>query len=379
MTRDEIMVLDIEAVEKRLSEIGDEIDAAEAMDILDHLKAEIDSLEERKAQIAEEIETRKKNMKDVAGGAGIPSDIPGKEETKMEVRNTQEYINAYADYIKTGKDLECRALLTENVSGTVPVPEFVYDIVKTAWEKEGVMNLVNKTNFKGNLKVGFEISGDPAIVHTEGAGAIDPENLVLGIVELVPVSIKKVVPISDEVYDLRGEPFLSYVYRELTYKIAKKCADTLIAKIIACGTVSTTTCPAVPVSTIATLGLGDIATALGYLSDEAANPVVIMHRQTEAAYKALRAEGNYAYDPFEGLQVVHNNTLKTAAAASTGDTIAIVGDLGHGAIANFPAGDGIDFKFDDMSRKKEDIIEILGRQYVGMGVVAPDAFVKINM
>ena len=71
--------------------------------------------------------------------------------------------------------------------------------------------------------------------------------------------------------------------------------------------------------------------------------------------------------------------MKTAAAASTGDTIAIVGDLGHGAIANFPAGDGIDFKFDDMSRKKEDIIEILGRQYVGMGVVAPDAFVKINM
>ena len=52
----------------------------------------------------------------------------------MEIRNSKEYINAYAEYIKTGDDRECRALLTENVgTGTVPVPEIVYDIVKTAW------------------------------------------------------------------------------------------------------------------------------------------------------------------------------------------------------------------------------------------------------
>ena len=69
--------------------------------------------------------------------------------------------------------------------------------------------------------------------------------------------------------------------------------------------------------------------------------------------------------------------MKTFAAASTGDAVVIVGDLGHGAIANFPDGDGIDFKFDEMSRKKEDLIEVLGRRYVGIGVVAPDAFVKI--
>lgn len=117
---------------------------------------------------------------------------------------------------------------------------------------------------------------------------------------------------------------------------------------------------------------------MGYLSDEAANPVIIMNRQTEAAYKALRASAGYAYDPFEGLRVIHNNTLTASAAATTGDTIAIVGDLGHGAIANFPDGEGIDFKFDEMSRKKEDLIEVLGRRYVGLGVVAPDAFVKIT-
>ena len=44
---------------------------------------------------------------------------------------------------------------------------------------------------------------------------------------------------------------------------------------------------------------------------------------------------------------------------------------------NFPDGEGISFKFDDMTLKKADLIEVLGRQYVAIGVVAPNAFVKI--
>lgn len=375
MTREEIMALDFEGVEKRMAEINSAIDAAETMEELDGLKEELGQLNLRIAKIM--MESRKADMAAVSGGAGIPF-FPVGEPQKIEVRNTKEYIDAYAEYIKTGRDMECRALLSENVSGTVPVPEFVYDIVKTAWEREEVMNLVTKTYFKGNLKIGFEISGGEASIHTEGAAAVSEESLVLGIVELVPASIKKWLAISDEIYDLRGEPFLRYIYDELTYRIAKKCADQLIALIIACDTVSTTTCPAVPVSSVASIGLGDVATALGSLSDEAANPVIIMNRQTEAAYKALRATANYAYDPFEGMRVIHNNTLTAAAAATTGDTIAIVGDLGHGAHANFPNGDDITFKFDEMSRKKEDLIEVLGRRYVGLGVVAPDAFVKID-
>ena len=380
MTKDEIMLLDLDGIEKRKAELNTIIDEAESMDALEPVQEELIALEERKAVIAAEIEKRKADMKTVADGAGKPIEVRKDNEvmSNIEVRNTPEYINAYAEYIKTGKDMECRALLTENVSGSVPVPEFVYDIVKTAWENEEIMALVNRTNFKGNLKVGFEISGGEATVHTEGAAAVSEEELVLGVVTLVPASIKKWIAISDEVYDMRGEAFLRYIYDELTYRIAKKCADQLVAKIIACDTVSTTDCPAVPVSEVSSIALGDIATALGLLSDEARNPVIIMHKQTEAAYKALRASAGYAYDPFEGLRVINNNTLKTAAAATTGETIALVGDLGHGAIANFPNGDEIDFKFDEMSRKKEDLIEVLGRRYVGLGVVAPDAFVKID-
>ena len=374
----ELKEMSIEELEARKAEIAEAVEAPEAD--LDALEEEIrgikDELEARKAAEAKRAEIRSA----VAMGEGTVVEIIQKEEpkmTNMEVRNSKEYIDAYAEYIKSENDAECRALLTENVSGAVPVPEFVYDIVKTAWEREGITSRVRKSYLKGNLKVGFEISGDAAVVHTEGAAAIDPENLVLGTVNLVPQSIKKVVQISDEVYDMRGEAFLRYIYDELTYRIAKKAADELVAKIMACGTVSTTTCPGVPkIATTATLGT--VASAVAQLSDEAANPVIMMNKLTWGTFKGLQAAGSYGYDPFEGLPVVFNNTITSYDAATTGVAYMIVGDLDEGALMNFPAGDGIDFKFDAMTLKKQDLIEVLGRQYVGLGVDAPNAFVQVT-
>ena len=386
MTREEIMALDMEQIEARSAELASEIEIPETdNERLDAIEEELTALEERKVQIKLEVEQRKADMAAVIKGQGdVIEEV--KDERKvntMEMRNTPEYINAYAEYIKSGNDMECRKLTSENDTtpngtGTVAVPEFVYDIVKTAWEREGIMSLVRKSYLRGNLKVQFEISGDLAVVHAEGAAAVNEENLVLGIVQLVPQSIKKWISISDEVYDLRGEAFLRYIYDELTYRIAKKAANELIAKIEACGTVSTTTCPGVPKLTAASPALGTVAAAMAMLSDEAANPVVIMNKATWGAFKAVEYAGSFPVDPFEGLPVIFNNTIKSSAAATTGETYAIVGDLGHGALANFPNGDGIDFKFDELSRKKEDLIEVLGREYVALGVVAPDAFVKIT-
>ena len=380
MTREEIMTLDMEQIEARSAELTSEIEIAETNEAMDAIQEELEAIEERKATIKLEIEQRKADMAAVIHGQGdvveeVKTETRGKE--KMEVRNTPEYVNAYAEYIKTGKADECRSLLTENVSGKVPVPEFVYDIVKTAWEKEGIMALVRKSYLRGNLKVGFEISGSDAAVHTEGGDAVSEESLVLGTVNLIPQSIKKWISISDEVYDLRGEEFLRYIYDELTYRIAKKAADQLIAKIEACGTVSTTTCVGVPKVQQASIGLGSVAAAMAALSDEAANPAVIMNKATWGAFKAAQAAGSYGYDPFEGLPVLFNNTITAYGAATTGVTYAIEGDLGHGALANFPDGDGIDFKFDDMTEMTKDLIRVLGRQYVGLGIVAPNAFVKI--
>ena len=376
----EFTSMTVEELEARLAQLPDEIEKDGAdLDALDaEFKGITAELDARKAAAAKKAELRAA----VATGAGaVITEIPKEERKNMtnaEIRASHEYNVAYANYIKTGSDAECRALLTENVSGTVPVASYVEGRVRTAWDREGITSRVRKTFMKGNVKIGYEISASGAIVHTEAANtAVTEETLTLGIVTLVPQSIKKWISISDEVYDLAGEEFLDYIYDELTYRIAKKLADAIVADIEACGTVSTSSLPAVPKITSTTVTLGLVAQALAELSDEAANPVIMMNKSTWGAFKAAQAAGNFGYDPFEGLPVVFNDTISAFSAATTGVTYAIVGDLGLGAQANFPNGQEIEIKFDDKTKMEYDLIRILGREYVGHAVVAPKAFCKI--
>lgn len=395
MTLDELKER-LAAIDEELSAIVAELDQPEEepAEAEDEERASTQELEERSTKLMEErqnimaeiekaeatIEEEKRAMADVIAQKET-IEIEKREETKMtdmEIRNTKEYINAFAEYIKKNDDSECRMLLTENVSGGVPVPELVYDIVKTAWEKDGITSRVKKAYIKGNLKVGFEAAADPAGIHTEGEEPDDPETLTIGVVTLVPASIKKYVFLSDEVYDLAGEAFLRYVYDELTYQIAKAAADTLIARIDACGTVATTNAVGVPKIASTTVGVGLVAQAMAKLSDEAENPVVMMNKATWGAFKAAQYAGQFDVDPFEGLPVVFNNTIPAFSVATTGVTYAIVGDLEQGALFNFPNGEEITIKFDDLSQAEADLIKIVGREYVGIEPVAPNAFVKIT-
>lgn len=381
----QIEEMTIEEVELRASEIMSELGEA-SEERISELDAEAKKLEARKAELKKIAAEAEETRKLIAEGSSseITTTKPVIEEerkmTNAEVVKTKEYRDAFANYIKSGDDKECRALLTENVNGDVPVAAVVYDIIKNAWEKEGIVKRVKKTYIKGNLKVGFEISADGAFIHTEGqtVNASAAENLVLGTVTIVPANIKKFIFVSDEVID--STEFLTYVYDELVYQIAKKLADQVIAKIEACGTVSTNTPSvnvAVPKITEASIALNTIANAIAQLSDQAANPIIMMNKATFASFKAVQAAGNYGYDPFEGLPVEFNNTIAAYSAATTGVTYAIVGDLEEGMIANFPNGEDIKIKVDDLSQAESDLVKIVGRQFVGLEVVGPKSFVKI--
>ena len=376
----EIKEMTINDIEQRSAEIREEMQTENAN--LEALTEEARALEERKAVIKAEAEERARQAEQIAMGELGEEKEEHIEEKKnmsnMEIRKSHEYNMAYAEYIKTGDDSECRALLTENVSGKVPVAEYAENAVRTAWNKEGIMSRVRKTFLKGNLKIGFEVSADGAYVHTEAANtATTEESLVLGVTNLIPQSIKKWLQISDEVYDMKGEEFLDYIYDELTYRIAKKAADQLVAAIVACTTGSSDNHPAQGQITATTITVGLVAQALAELSDEAANPAIIMNKSTWGKFKAAQAANGYGYDPFEGLPVLFNDSLSSFDAATTGVCYAIVGDLGVGAQANYPNGAEIEIKFDDKTKMEYDLVRILGRQYVGLGIVAPKAFCKI--
>ena len=115
MTREEIMALDIEQIDKRNAEIVDELREADAEGI-ERLNDELDAIRERREVIKLEVEQRKLDMAAVIKGQGdVIEEV--KDERKvntMEMRNTPEYINAYAEYIKSGNDMECRKLTREH-------------------------------------------------------------------------------------------------------------------------------------------------------------------------------------------------------------------------------------------------------------------------
>lgn len=367
-----------EEIETRKVEIRKEVESAENVEQVEKLEAELDALNEERKQ----IESHEKDEITSKKITEEKSKVIEREERKMknekELRNSKEYIDAYAEYVKTGKDEELRSLLSENVtSGTIAVPDFVLDEVKTAWDKSDIMSLVKKTYIKGNLKVQFEISGGDAVVHTEGSAAVVEETLSEGIATITPASIKKWISISDEVMDLRGEAFLKYIYNELTYKIVKKASDLLVAKIAALPQTATATSPSA-VKIAIEPSASTVAKAYANLSDEATNPVVTMNKLTYAKFKEVQYANNYGVDIFEGFDVKFNNTLPAYDSADAGAVYMIVGDYDQGTIANFPNGEEINIKFDELTRKKEDLVEILGREYVGLGVVADKAFTLVS-
>lgn len=116
----------IEELMERRAQIATEVEAEGAdLNALEEEVRNINAELERRAAIEKEkAEVREK----IADGDGekIKDFIEEKKTMGMEeIRASHEYNVAYANYIKTGDDKECRALLTELASGSVPVATYV--------------------------------------------------------------------------------------------------------------------------------------------------------------------------------------------------------------------------------------------------------------
>lgn len=366
------LTMTVEQIESRKAEILVEMDKDGAD--LSALEAEMREanaeIEKRAADEAKKAEIRKMVANSAQKGTAV-------EPSKVEVRNSKAYIDAYAQYLKTGDDTECRSLLTVNApaSGTIPVPVFLQEKIETAWEKDPILSRVNKTYLRGNAKVPFELSADGAYVHPEGTTAPTEEALTFGLVTLTPESIKKWVSFSDEVEDMKGEEFLNYIYDELTYRVLKKLADNCLDDITTANTTNGATAIGVPKVTMAP-AVTTVPTAVAHLADEADGLVLIMNRLTEVEFTAAYAAGNFAVDPFAGLPRAYSSHLPAYASASSNAVYAIVADL-KGMQVNYPNGEGVTLKYDNLTKKTQDIVEVLGRQYAAHGITKLGRFVNI--
>lgn len=377
----EIKEMTFEQTEERLSQITEEM-KNEGAD-LEALKAEVDAIEARRAELTAIAEKRNALAAQIASGqaqATVAKTFEQEERTMglKEIRASQEYAQAFLNMIKNNDDTEVRALLSDNVTGgQIPVPTMLETEIKNAWEEHQLMGLVKHSYFKGNVKVGFELSATGAVVHVEGTAAPDEEVLTLGTVELKAENIKKWITVSDEAIEGTTVDTVGYLYKELVQRIVEKAEEVLVGKITSAPATSTATACGVRVFS-GNPALDTIVRAVATLSAQAKDLHIVMNRQTKAEFVSLQLNANYAVDVFDGLKdrIVFSDKLPAFSAASVDDIYMIIGDFGYGAQANFPNGDNVTIKIDDLSLAEKDLVKIVGKEYVGLGVVAPYAFVN---
>lgn len=377
MTIEEIKALDLEQIEERSAAIAAEIESAESAEALDAIQTELTAIEERKAEIAAQIEERKKDVAAVIAAAAKPiEEAIVTEERKtdsMEFRNSKQYIEAYAKYVKTGNDKECRTLITEyGTTGedttALPVPTFVGDMIAERLEASEILRRVRKMYARGVVKVGFEIFAAQADIVAENGGDLSQEELITGIVTMPPMTAKKWVQISDEALDsMNGEAYLRYIYDEVTRGIIGVIETAVIQAIELSPATATPTAPAVQITGTSPANIADIVNARALLSSAAKDLVVLLSPTLYAQYRALQMSASYAVDVFDGLPVIINDAVDDP----------IVGDL-SGVMVNYAKGtEAIEFKYDDKTLMTSDMVRVLGRLPISVAVVGNNYFARV--
>lgn len=382
--REEIRKMTGEEIEARMLEIKTMLDDDDAD--IEELTQEVAELREARQARLEEAEKRNALLDSIANEE-VPVEVTKikteerKVKTLEEIRSSNEYAKAYAKMLVKGNDEEVRALLTDQVSGGyVPVPTFLESKIETAWNNNQIMSLVKKSNFKGIVKVGFELSAGAASVHVEGADAPNEETVTLGAVEIKPQTIKKWIRVSDEALEETTVDTLDYIYDEITYQIAKKAESIVIKAITDLDETATSTQVNVGITTISALAKNTILNALAKLQDGATDLYLVMNRGTYAALRNIELNASYGVDIFEGLKdrVIFTDALKSFDAASANDVVIIAGDFGKGCQVNFPTGlDDVKIVLDNLSEAEKDLVKIVGSEKVGVGIIGPMCFSNV--
>lgn len=385
----EIEKMTNEELDLKLKELETRSAIADEQEI-EEITKEVEAIETRKAEIKAEFEKAEEERKAIAEAPQVeePETIIEERINKTmdlkEIRSSKEYIDAFANYIKTGKDEEVRALLTDFGGGTIPTPTFVQEYVETAWSRSNIASKVKKLNVKGILKVPYEISSSDAVVHTEGAAAPDEEALVIGTATITPATIKKWIGVTDEVLGLHSEEFLRYIYDELTERIIKKLDEDIVA------TVAASTSPFTATVDVAAIDATTILQGLAELADSANEPTIVMNKKVffnsfmgllddvhRPIYEVLLDNERKPRYFLNGCEVVFDNVNFDDTPAA-GDPIALVGDF-SGVTANYPEGEDVKIVVDPYTSAKADKVEFIAKLYVGIGVTKPASFALINL
>ena len=401
----------------RKNEIVDEVEAKKEefenadTDKRDELLNEVEALTEEADKIDEEVKELEEQKEEFAKQEERMSLTRSISKTQIEARkdqiendmenvnvlNTKEYEQLYADFIRGKADekevrnyLQQRALAT--TTQYVPIPEIMQGFVETAWYEYGKFSrLVSETFEPAILKIPVEVSADPAVWHDELGEEPQEEAIELGQIILQPKMIKKWISLTDELMAMSANDFLRYISDELVYRVILALDEAIISRTDAngLGVIGIVGNPNTEVVS-AELNFNAINSALANLVTFedltiAMNPATFFNTFMGMTDEVGRPIFNVVQDNnarpqyyLSGHRVEFTQALKSDAEAEAGDPVFIIGNFRRGYRLNYPQGRNVITLIDPYTLATQDLVRMIGRLYVAGNVVKPKHFAQVN-
>ena len=219
----------LKEIEKRLSEIKEELESPEAD--IDALNKEVDNLIEERKKIIEKAEERKKTLeriKEIPLEAG--EHVVKKEEERAFGRDSKEYRSAYLKKIRGLElsEVEKRAFTSNSASAGAAIPtQTANEIIKKMKQYAPLLEEITLLQVSGNVKFAVEDTVADAEMHAEN-GAITPTTDKLKEVTLGSYEITKLVQVSKTVATMSIDAFEAWLVDMIAEKVSEKINSYLV-------------------------------------------------------------------------------------------------------------------------------------------------------
>lgn len=388
----------VEILEKR-NAIVDEVEAKkeefenadtdardEIIDEVEKLTEDANALEEEAKDVEEQRDALKSQEERMSMTKTLSKiEIEGRK-SQME-NNNFEFETNLRNAVVNKDEKQMRALLTEIVEGTAPVATIMQDRVEAVWERLSILNEVSISNYKGILAVPYEVSATPAVFHEEGSGKVEEEQLVLGKKLLVPIMLKKLLRVSDEVLALTPAEFAQYLFDEVIYQVNLLLENSVVSRNAQDGVIGMTNATLTE-SVTANLSFNAINEGIASLED-VGDATVIMNRKTFYAnvmsltdlqqrpiFAIATDNQGRALHYINGVRVLFSNAIKAYDEVEAGEAWAVVGNLKAYKL-NLPESRLPMILMDRYTEADADMNRIIGRILAAGDVVRPKAIAKL--
>ncbi|MEG0165986.1 phage major capsid protein [Anaerorhabdus sp.] len=236
--------MNLEQIEKRLSEIRTELDGDVVNERMDELEAEVASLQEERTKLLEvesakvEAQSKRRSLLDeIAKGKSdrvVETKEERKEDKKMEnIQETKEYRNAWLKNLQKKEltDEEKRTLTSaaDSVGSVIPTDtqNLIVELVK---QEINILDKIELLQVDGNVTFNVEVEGSEAIIHQEGTPINEGTEGTVP-VSLTTYEVNKYITISKTVSKMAIDAFEGWLSRVVARRIANK-----IKKLVFFGT-----------------------------------------------------------------------------------------------------------------------------------------------